>query len=652
MSPDLAFHSIHTNKKKKKIRLDNFKRSINTNMIAPSNEMMSPSYDESQQSPITERKVKIKKQGGKVKDDKKKIGKTEDAISSSAAAAGSLSSNISDSKRIRSCHPYRDTIVCCMTMYIYISKALSLFCMKQCTTIYPYVYMAIPITMICELYPGQGGSKLNLPMLLVILIAINFDQFPKKSIRPFAVIFILLLLSIFLDFFTLLRVSIPLEVKILTTYVTISKILLGYHFIQGKQSVTTKKAKKVIWRRFRVFGIATTLPKRIMREIRNRLLGLEWIHFISIFLYSILFALSISVFSFHLSNTIEGSPINISMASFLMGKLITSLIVFLAMSVDTDIILWLAYFGCLGFCMKYVKEHIRKKKIEYGGWPVAYYFNETRFTFLIILKFADFVWGIIGWIIIGSVVGRKFEEMNDELRAIVAFIGIVVFLTDIWAPILFRSCIWLLSMHKKLEKDSDLHVDDSDDSELDDFEVRTPLNSPKAMNSSSNKNNKNKKKLQVSTADNNNHNNNKIEKNIRKGKYVESDSDSDNDSNNDSNDNDDNDDEESQSSPAKALFGKSSPMKKEVASSRHQHTTPSKSAHGQNYEYEYDYNDDNYYYGPNHNHGKSNHNDNDKYTFIHSIFLPFFLSSLLLLLLSLSLLSLLLLSSLLSAVET
>ena len=78
MSPDLAFHSIHTNKKKKKIRLDNFKRSINTNMIAPANEMMSPSYDESQQSPITERKVKIKKQGGKVKDDKKKTGKTEE----------------------------------------------------------------------------------------------------------------------------------------------------------------------------------------------------------------------------------------------------------------------------------------------------------------------------------------------------------------------------------------------------------------------------------------------------------------------------------------------------------------------------------------------------------------------------------------------
>ena len=80
------------------------------------------------------------------------------------------------------------------------------------------------------------------------------------------------------------------------------------------------------------------------------------------------------------------------MASFLMGKLITSLVVFLVMLMDTDVVLWLAYFGCLGFCMKYVKEHIRKKKEEYGGWPLPYFFNKSRFTVLPVLKFADFVW--------------------------------------------------------------------------------------------------------------------------------------------------------------------------------------------------------------------------------------------------------------------
>ena len=464
MSPELAFKSVHTSKKKKKQRLDRFKKSINTNMVAPSNEILSPAVDETK-SPITERKVKVKK-GGKPKKTKE-VGRAAD-VSRAEGRGGS--------KRARGFHPYRDTISCCFTMHLYMSKALNAFYLKQCTTVYPYVYTAIPLAMLCEIF--EGGSKVNLVVLLVTLTAISFEQFPTKSIRPFAVIFVLLLLSIFVDLFTLLRASVLLEVKVLTTYVILAKTLLGYQFLQGEKTVTTSKAKKMIWRRFRVLGIATTLPKRIMREVRNRLLGLEWIHFVAIFFYGTLFALSISVFSFNLSNPIEGSPLNISMASFLMGKLITSLVLFLVMMVDTDIVLWLAYFGCLGFCMKYVKEHIRKKKEEYGGWPVAYFFNKTRFKFLVALKVVDFLWGIIGWIIIGSLIGRKFNEMNDELRATVAIAGFVVLLTDVWAPILFRSCVWLLNVHKKLEEESDLGPDDSDDSELDDLGVRTPLNSP------------------------------------------------------------------------------------------------------------------------------------------------------------------------------
>ena len=117
--------------------------------------------------------------------------------------------------------------------------------------------------MVCDMY--QGGSKINLAVLLVTLVAISFDSFPKKSIRPYAVVFLLLLLSIFVDFFSLFRASIPVEVKVMTSYVILAKVLVGYQFLQGDKSVTTDKAKKVIWRRFRVFGIATTLPKRIMK---------------------------------------------------------------------------------------------------------------------------------------------------------------------------------------------------------------------------------------------------------------------------------------------------------------------------------------------------------------------------------------------------
>ena len=90
--------SAHQQEEEKK-RLENFKKSINTNMVAPSNEILSPSADETQ-SPITERKVKIKKEGGKPK--KSKDGKP-------------ISGSKGGSKRSRGFHPYRDTIACCMT---------------------------------------------------------------------------------------------------------------------------------------------------------------------------------------------------------------------------------------------------------------------------------------------------------------------------------------------------------------------------------------------------------------------------------------------------------------------------------------------------------------------------------------------------------
>ena len=71
--------------------------------------------------------------------------------------------------------------------------------------------------------------------------------------------------------------------------------------------------------------IHTALPKRIMRDVRNRILAIEWIHFISILVYGILFALSISIFSFTLSNEIEGSPVRVKKSRYLKDYICSSI---------------------------------------------------------------------------------------------------------------------------------------------------------------------------------------------------------------------------------------------------------------------------------------------------------------------------------------
>ena len=63
----------------------------------------------------------------------------------------------------------------------------------------------------------------------------------------------------------------------------------------------------------------------------------------------------------------------VSLSVFLLFKSILSAALAVGLLLDTDPILCLAYFGCLGFNMKYVKDYTRNKKMELGGWPYPFF---------------------------------------------------------------------------------------------------------------------------------------------------------------------------------------------------------------------------------------------------------------------------------------
>ena len=145
-------------------------------------------------------------------------------------------------------------------MFIQVDDSRKFYCINKIFlpfyTKHPFlIYIpAIPLAMIGEMY--QGSSKLNLAVLLVTLAATNYALFPPKSIRPYVVIFLLLLLSIVLDVFLLLRPSVDVVLRGITVYVTIAKVLAAYQFLTSG-GMRTEKAKKVLRRRFRVFSVAT-----------------------------------------------------------------------------------------------------------------------------------------------------------------------------------------------------------------------------------------------------------------------------------------------------------------------------------------------------------------------------------------------------------
>lgn len=79
--------------------------------------------------------------------------------------------------------------------------------------------------------------------------------------------------------------------------------------------------------------------------------------------------------------------------------------------------------------MKYVKNYTRRKREEYGGWPFPFFFNSLRFIFISMLKVIDFAWGVVGWMTVGSFLGKNFSTSATDLKSIVACIGtFIIFL--------------------------------------------------------------------------------------------------------------------------------------------------------------------------------------------------------------------------------
>ena len=193
------------------------------------------------------------------------------------------------------------------------------------------------------------------------------------------------------------------------------------------------------------------IPRRLLRDIRARILAIEWIQFFLLITYVACFILSITTFEFYFYNATPSSPVKVSISLFLMGKCITSAIIFFGLIVDTNIILCLAYFGCMGFCMKRFKEYIRKKRDEYGGWPLAFAYNKYRFYVIAFLKFCDWVWGLVGWVILGSMLGKDLDVLNDALKAAVSVIILLLIVSDLWIPLLVLNNLWLIKKHNKLE---------------------------------------------------------------------------------------------------------------------------------------------------------------------------------------------------------
>jgi len=331
-----------------------------------------------------------------------------------------------------------------------------------------YLTAGLFLSFWCEML--KNAPKYNSTTLLVLMASVAFKRFPSNSVRPQILLTVLTVLSIALDIHTFSRPPqvVSSAAKGLTACVLVCKCLALYYFLWLSEGAD--RARKYLQRRVRVFLLPVARPRKVMREIRARILALEWIQFVSMVGYFVLFIVGVSTVGF--SRVMTSPSRGIPLAAFFPLKALSSGLVFLGFLADTDMILCLSYFGCLGWAMRYVKVYIHRKRQEYGGWPLPYGLNPYRFYVLCAVKFADVCWGIGGWVTLGTTFGAEFYNQNDNVIALVSGSVFMLLLSDVWCPILFYVVYSMLNDSVNEIQRHNHTGEESDDSELDEFNIR------------------------------------------------------------------------------------------------------------------------------------------------------------------------------------
>eukprot|EP01036_Dinobryon_divergens_P030231 gene30231-39439_t len=311
-----------------------------------------------------------------------------------------------------------------------------------------------------------AGKGINTVMVLLLAAAINFNQFPANFVRPQVSIALITLSSIAIEIVNCMLFGYTPSQLTGIIFISIFKLALLISLLYNT-TPSSRRARKYLIRRFRLFGLSWQQPQRIMRDVRARLLAIGWIHVIASVYYVICAVLSITVFDYSIYYLSHNLP------AFLFTKGLLSFFIFLGVWYDTDIVLCLWYFGCLSFNLNYVRKYISKKRIELGGWPLAFSFYHLRFSILKWLKVFDFVIGLYGWAILAPIFTPDFFTRERKLRIFLMFVTLVQLVTDVWCPLLFYMVQWLLRRRKLMKI---LQLEDvSDDSEIDEFQLKADL---------------------------------------------------------------------------------------------------------------------------------------------------------------------------------
>ena len=308
--------------------------------------------------------------------------------------------------------------------------------------------------------------RYNTVIILALACSVEFSKFPLKTVRPQVVMSLSVFLSIGVDVFILVMNRFSLFLTISAILLIVLKVLLLNVFYRNSPSAS--RTRKYMDRRVRLFLIPWFQPRRIMRDVRGRMLAIGWLQLVAVMLYLVLswvvyYYLDAVTFSLY-------SESSSTLPFYLILKSGSSLLVLLGILYDTDLTLCLWYFGCLGCAVNYVRRHINRKRATLNGWPLSFSFSVVRFYILCFLKMLDFLWGVYGWFLVTRV---QFVSIPDVMQVLFVVIGLSLVFSDLWIILLLMGVRWLFKRRRVMKKIGMLEV--SDDSEIDEFNLKGDL---------------------------------------------------------------------------------------------------------------------------------------------------------------------------------
>lgn len=346
----------------------------------------------------------------------------------------------------------------------------------------PYVVLGLLLSGAMEML--AYNARYNYLLIAVLAAGMRFS-YPLDSLRPQLCTSSAVLLSFLVDAYDLLNHynTNALAAFTLLLGVCLCKglVLLVYlHRIRG-----ARRCRKYLDRRLRLFCIPLTMPRRIMRDIRGRLLALCWLQGAAAM--SACVALSCYLLVPVLTSSAHLLP-NATQAylPWALGvKCCTSSVVLGGLLYDTDLRLCLWQFGCLAFRTSSVVRYIAHIKTTLRGYPLSFSFYALRWRLLLAAKGCD---AVCGAAVAALVLGPQSSALPQPMHIYLSCLLCLLLLGDGYTTLLFLAVQWLWRRQRLLQKADALP--DSDDSELDDFGLRggprtgNPLHTPEDVQTS------------------------------------------------------------------------------------------------------------------------------------------------------------------------